>query len=53
MVVLAFFGWVAGGFRFVYRAWDEDGEFHSGPALTWAGVITAFMALWIVAMTLA
>jgi hypothetical protein len=53
VVVLAFFGWVAGGFRFVYRAWDEDGEFHSGPALTWAGVITAFMALWIVAMTLA
>ncbi len=53
VVVLAFFGWVGAGFRFVYRAWDADGGFHGGPALTWAGIITACMAIWILAMTLA
>jgi hypothetical protein len=53
LVVLAFLGWVGSGFRFVYRAWDAEGRFHGGPALTWGGIITACMAVWILAMSLA
>lgn len=53
VVVLAFLGWVGAGFRFIYRAWDADGHFHPGPALTWGGVITAGLAVWVLAMTLA
>lgn len=53
LVVLAFFGWVGGAFGFVWRAWDEQGRFHGGPALAWAGVVVGLMAVWIVAMALA
>lgn len=51
VVVLTFAGWVGGGFGFVWRAWDGEGRFHGAPALLWAGIIAACMALWLVAMS--
>ncbi len=51
LVVLAFFGWVGGGAAFAFRAWDEEGAFQPGPALTWGGVIAGCLALWILGMT--
>ena len=50
LVVLAFAGWVGGAYTFIFRAWDEEGRFHGGPALLWAGVVVACLALWVIAM---
>jgi hypothetical protein len=51
LAVLAFLGWVAGAFLFVYRAITPDDRLVPRQALIWGGVILGNLLLWLLGLS--
>lgn len=50
ITVTSFLGWVASVIAFIYKAFDEEGQFYPKPAIKIGLMILVFYALWIVGM---
>lgn len=47
---LGFFGWITCTILFIFKAFDEAGNFYSRKALFWGLMIISFYAIWVVGL---